>query len=225
MTKRLRTTTVRATRRGVTFVEMIVTIAIFSIIILGSSVFFVRMWTIHRFTLETGIASFIAQRGVDEVVEHIRRARSSQNGAFAIASADSDSIRFYDDYDDDGTVERVHYFLENGTLWRGVTEPMVDTGGIITYAEDDDTVRSIADHVINQSLGEATFIYYGTDGKVFSYNDIAENILIPPVTLAHIRMVKIVLYVNPDAVRAPNHVHIQSFAVVRNLAIYDKVQP
>ncbi len=220
MIRRLRTT-----RRGVTFVEMIVTIAIFSIIILGSSVFFVRMWTIHRFTLETGIASFIAQRGVDEAVEHIRRARSSQNGSFAIASADSDSIHFYDDYDDDGTVERVHYFLENGTLWRGVTEPMVDAGGIITYAEDDDTVRSIADHVINQSLGEATFTYYGTDGKAFSYDDVAENILTLPVTLAHIRMVKIVLYVNPDAVRAPNHVHIQSFAVVRNLAIYDKVQP
>ena len=86
-------------------------------------------------------------------------------------------------------------------------------------------VQNVADYVVNESAGMPTFTYYGIDDKVFAYDDAALSALGDTPSVGSIRMVKVLLYVNPDEVRAPNHVRIQSFAVIRNVAIYDHVQP
>ncbi len=211
--------------RGVTFVEMIVTIAIVSIVMIGSSIFFVRMWRLHGFTIETAIASMTAQRGVSEAVESIRRARTAQDGSLPIAVAEEHHFAFYEDVDYDGKVERVRYFVENGRFRRGVTKPVIASNGVVTYPAADDTVRDVANYIVNETANMPTFTYYGADDKAFAYDDLATSRLPANAPLGMIRMVKVLLYVNPDAVRAPNHVRIQSFAVIRNLAIYDNAQP
>lgn len=204
------------TLRGVTFVEMIVTIAIVSIVITGASVFFVRMWRLHGFTIETAVASMTAQRGVSEAVEHIRRARVSQGGEFPIDKAEAHNFSFYEDYDDDGVVERVRYFVEGSRFRVGVTDPRV-VDGVSTYPDDDDDVRDAAYYVVNATAGMPTFTYYDANGKIFASADAETHVMPLPITdIGEIRMVKILLFVNPDAIRAPDHVRIQSFVVIRN---------
>ncbi len=212
----------KRTYRGVTFVEMIVTIAITSIIMIGTSLFFVRMWTTHHFVFKSGVASFVASKAVEDAVSVMRKAQQAQNGAFPIELANEHEFEFYADFDNDGVVEKVRYFVEDDTFKREVTEPGNDVPPIYNGNVE---VRDIAKNVRNDiASGEAVFEYYGIDSKIYKYDDINTKVLATPVTPADIRMVKIVLYINPEPVfRSPDNVRIQSFVVVRNLTEFDDI--
>jgi hypothetical protein len=205
--------------RGVTFIETVVAIGIFAVVMLGTSVFFARMWEINSFTYEIGIASFVASRGVDEAAQNIRKARPAENGAFAIEYADDDEITFFMDYDYDGVAERIHYFVADEKFQMGVREPDM-TVTPVAYAAGDEIVMDAANYIVNEAEGYATFEYYGDDGEIYSYADVEESRLTLPIDTGEIKMIKILLFVNPDPVRKPNNVRIQSFIVIRNLTYF-----
>jgi hypothetical protein len=208
--------------KGVTFIETVVTVGILSVVMLGSSLFFVRMWRIHGFAMEMGVASFVANRGVENAVENIRRARQAENGAFPIVQADDHDLTFYEDYDGDGDIERVHYFVDDQKFKIGVTEPDF-TGMVPTYPNGDQIVKEAANYIVNENAGMPTFEYYDENGMIFAYNDVDGIALSTPATPSDIKMVKILLFVNPDPLRAPNNVRIQSFVVIRNLTKFDEL--
>ena len=210
------------TYRGITFVEMVVTIAIASIVMLGTSLFFVRMWTSYHFTIKSGIASLIASRGVEETVNLMRKAQPAQNGAFPIALADDHEFIFYADYDDDDVVERIRFFVDGDEFKRGIVEPDNSTPPVYNGTE---TIKVIARNVANNiASGEPVFEYYDIDGEIYEYSDIEGKALETVATPGDIRMVKITLYINPEPVlRSPDDVRIQSFVVVRNLTEFDDI--
>ncbi len=207
---------------GVTFVETIVVIGIMSVVMLGSSLFFIRVWRMHQFTYEIGIASFVSSRGIEQMTQDIRTARPAENGAFPIVLADRHEITFYMDYDDDGVAERIHYFIDNQKLKMGVREPNL---AVVppTYANGDEIIKEAASYIVNQSTGYPTFEYYGDTGAIYKYSDITGKALATPADPSAVKMVKILLFVNPDPLKAPNNVRIQSFAVIRNLADFNKI--
>lgn len=210
--------------KGITFVETVVVIGIMSVVMLGSSLFFVRMWRTHQFTYEIAIASFVSQRGIQKAEQVIRAARPSENGSFAIVSADDHDIVFYMDYDEDGVAERVHYFIDDQKLKVGVREPNLSVVPP-TYADGDQTVQDAAEYIVNESAGLPTFTYFG-ESNIYSYDDIAGEALNTPVNnddIGKIKMVKILLFVNPDPIRKPNNVRIETFVVIRNLADFNKI--
>ncbi len=208
--------------KGVTFVEMIVTIVITSIVILGSSLFFVNMWTSYHYTFKSGVASFVASHAVEDAVNTMRKAQQAQNGAFPIEYANDHEFIFYADFDDDGVVERIRYFVENDTFKRGITKPDNSMPPVYNGTE---VIQDIAKNVRNDiASGEAVFEYYAMDGEIYSYSDIEGKALATVATPADIRMVKIVLWVNPEPIyRSPDNVRIQSFVVVRNLTEFDDI--
>ncbi len=208
--------------RGVTFVETLISVGIFSIVMLGTTLFFVRMWEINSFTYEVGIASFVANRGVDEAIQNIRKARSAENGAFAIEYADEDEMIFFMDYDYDGVVERIHYFLADERFQMGVREPDLTTTPV-SYASGDEFVVDAAEYIVNEEEDYDVFAYYGTDSEIFSYDNVDDAKLTPPIDTGDIKMIKVLLFVNPDPLRKPNNVRIQSFVVIRNLGDFDKI--
>ncbi len=210
------------TYKGITFVEMIVTIAITSIIMLGSSLFFVKMWTMHHFAIKSGVASFVASKAVDDSVNMMRKAQQPLNGAFPIEMADDHEFVFYADYDNDGTVERVRYFVEDSIFKRGIIEPNIAIPPTYNGTED---IRDLANNITNDiASGEVIFSYYNIDGTIYEYDDIEGMALETTATPADIRMVKIVLYVNPEPIfRSPDDVRIESFVVVRNLTEFDDI--
>jgi hypothetical protein len=220
----------RKTYKGITFVEMIVTIAVTSIIMLGASLFFVNLWTAHHFTYKTGIASFVASKAVGDAVNNMRKAQQAENGSFPIELADDNEFIFYADVidedgsGDDGEIERVRYFLEDSVFKRGITKP--DTSVIpANYDLDTEEVRDVAKNVRNDiANGEYVFEYYDIDGEIYKYDDIEGKALETVAVPSQIRMVKILLYINPEPIfRSPDNVKIQSFAVIRNLTEFDDI--
>ncbi len=213
---------IKKTYKGVTFVEMIVTIAITSIVMIGTSLFFVRMWTTHHFVFKSGIASFIASRAVEDAINTMRKAQQAQNGAFPIVIANDHEFEFYADIDNDSVVEKVKYFVEDSIFKREVVEPGDDMPPIYN---GNTIVQDIAKNVRNDIVsGESIFEYYGINGKIYKHEDIKNKTLTMPIIPADIRMVKIVLYINPEPIfRSPDNIKIQSFAVVRNLTEFDDI--
>ena len=207
---------------GITFVETVVVIAITSIVTLGTSLFFVKMWSANHFIIKSGIASFIASRAVEDAVNTMRKAQQAQNGAFPIELADDHEFVFYADYDDDDVVERIRYFVEDNTFKMGIIEPNDDMPPTYTGTE---VIKDLANNVRNDlASGEAIFEYYDMSGKIFEYSDIEGKAMETMATPADIRMVKIVLWINPEPVfRSPDNVRIQSFVVVRNLTEFDDI--
>ena len=208
--------------RGITLIETLVSIGIFTIVILGTTIFFVRMWEINSFTYEIGLASFIASRGIDEATQNIRKARPAENGAFAIEYADDDEVIFFMDYDYDGVAERIHYFVADEKFQMGIREPDLSTTPI-SYAAGDGIVREAADYIVNDASGEPVFEYYSDENEIYSYDDVANNKLEAPIDPGDVKMIKILLFVNPDPIQKPNNVRIQSFVVIRNLTDFDKI--
>jgi hypothetical protein len=214
----------KKTYKGITFVEMVVTIAVTSIIMLGASLFFVNMWTSYHYTFKSGIASFVASRAVEDAVNVMRKAQQAQNGAFPIEYANDHEFIFYADFDDDGSVDRVRYFVEDDIFKRGVT-PSDSSVMPPVYNAADEVINDVAANVRNDlASGEAIFEYYAMDGEIYSYSDIEGKALETVATPADIRMVKIVLWVNPEPIyRSPENIRIQSFVVVRNLTEFDDI--
>ncbi len=195
---------------GITIIEMIIAIGIFTMGIAGFTLLFIKSWEINSFTLETGQASMAASRGVQAAVDSIRNARQADNGSFPIVSAEANDLVFYGNADDDAAVERIHYYYSQTqkTFYRGVTDPTADIPP--QYPAGDQSVFTVATSVVNE-----------VDDPVFSYYDIDNNLLSGPILVAQVKMVKINLKVNIDPNHAPDNIAIQSYATIRNLNEYD----
>ncbi len=192
---------------GITLVETIVTIGIMTFIMLGFTFMLMRVWTVNSFTFETGIASRIADRGVQGIIKEIRKATTGADGSYPVESATDYEFIFYSDYDNDEVVERLRYFVDGTTeeFKLGVTEP---DGLPAAYDPvNDEVVTQIASFIVNNGASEPAFAYYDR------YNN-----LLSPVILSDITLVEVLLYVNVDQIKAPNNVRIQSRSVIRNLS-------
>ncbi|MCD6149229.1 prepilin-type N-terminal cleavage/methylation domain-containing protein [bacterium] len=189
-------------KKGMSLIEMIIAIAIFTIGIEGFSLLFVKTWKQNSFILEKGTASMAASRGVQKTVDVIRKARQADNGAYPIISANENDLVIYSDIDKDGVTEKVHYYLSGGALKAGITDP---AGAPPAYPAGDQTVNDVSRYVVN------------TSAPVFSYYDSDNNLLTTPANVNEVRMVKVYLETNANPAHFPNNVDIQSFATIRNL--------
>jgi hypothetical protein len=119
------------------------------------------------------------------------------------------------DIDGDGVTERVHYWLDsvNDYLMRGVREP--SAANPPTYAAGDGTTSIIANYVVNEAT-EPLFYYYNENYP----GDIVNNPLPTPSDIQDIRLVRVLIRMNIDPIKAPNNINIESFADLRNLESY-----
>lgn len=194
------------TQRGLSVIEMIVTIAI-TIVVSGVIVSSVLMF--YRgsdYAIEQAFAVENARRGVEQMVRDIREASYSEEGAFPVIEIGTTTILFYSDIDRDEDVERIHFFLDGGTFRKGVAKP---TGNPPTYDEDDDTVSIIAENVRNEEENTSIFEYFDSDGNaITNFNNVAD-----------VAFVRVSLIVNVNPIRLPNEFTLRSSATLRNLKI------
>lgn len=179
----------------------------------GVSLLFVNSWKMNKFVLETGNASLIASRTVNMIVKDVRRARQADNGDYPIESGGNDDLQVYIDIDGDGMTERVHYYLSNGSIYRGVTKPNATLP--VTYPAGDQTTSLLAQYISN-TPADPVFYYYNEDYP----SDIISNPLAAPISVQDVRLIKVHLLVNIDPVHAPNNINVESFAELRNLNNY-----
>ncbi len=179
----------------------------------GVTLLFINSWRNNKFILETGNASLIASRSVNVLVREIRKARQGDNGDYPVESGTESDLKIYADIDSDGVTELVHYYLSDGALYRGITEPRATTP--VTYVAADETTEKVADYISNLST-DPVFFYYNKNYPA----DLVNNPLATPVAVENVRLIKVHLLVNIDPINAPNNVNVESFAELRNLNNY-----
>jgi len=201
--------------QGMTIIEMMVAIAIFTLGIAGFTLLFSRAWQSNSYTLEMGQASMSAAQGVNKIVQYIREARQSDNGAYPVVSADDNDLVFYCDYDRDGKTERIHFYRSGSDVIMGIRRP--SSGFPVTYASGYGETQVIASKVVN-ATGNPIFAYYDAHYP----EDNVNNPIVTPATVPNIRLVRITLHININPNRAPDNVQIQSFSEMRNLNDHDR---
>lgn len=197
--------------RGLTLIEMIVAISIFSIGIAGFSMLFLRVWKVNSFTLESGQIVLASSRSLNLMIKEIRKARQADNGNFTIKRAEDFDLTVYVDEDKDDVTEQVHYFLDSGAgeLKKGVSNP---SGSPAVYPEGDQVVTTLLTHVVNTDV-QPVFSYF--DVNYFGRQE--EEPLSLPIVLPEVRLVKIHLWVNIKPQSAPDYLNLESFVELRNL--------
>ena len=199
--------------KGMSLVEMIVAIGIFSLGIFGFTLLFMRSWRANSFILETGQNSMMAARGVDGAVRIMREARISDTGEYPLQSGDDNDVVFFADYDLDDTVERVHFYLDGEEFKMGITKP---TGTPLAYPAGDSSTQLIVNWVANTSE-QPVFYYYNNAFPI----DIENNALTTPVDVSNVRLMKINLWINTKPLVAPENINLESFVELRNLNSYE----
>lgn len=207
---------------GMTLVEVLIAITIFTVGIAGFTELFVRSWQNNHYAFEMGQSSSAVSQGLEKIGSYIKRVRQSDNGAYPIILADDDELIVYCDYDKDGNTERVRFYKESYTengnnfsrIMMGVREPSETFP--ITYASGYMSPVAIVSHIMNNS-SEPIFYYYDRDYAGSASQDPLET----PANITSVRLAKIYLKINIDPNRAPDNIEMQSFNEMRNLNDYD----
>lgn len=193
---------------GISLLEIVLYIAIFSIITVIVTRFIVQGYKVYYFGQEQNDAIRFAQRGVATMVKEIREARYGDNGAYPLEFADNQEFIFYSDIDQDDATERVRYFLEGTDFKKGVTNPSevkpIDYNGEETRTVLSQYVRNSADPI---------FYYYNGDWP----KDTVNNPLPSPARLIETKLMRVYLRINVFPERAPDDFELESSTQVRNL--------
>lgn len=139
-----------------------------------------------------------ARKAAEIIGEEIRGANNSDNGSYPLALANDHEIIFYSDADDDDSMEKIRYYIYNGTI---IMREKIVSGPSRDYLQTP-SAREVARYLNNQS--EPLFIYYGRNGLE---TDIINEI----------RMIGINIKINVTPWRSPNDYYVATDINLRNL--------
>lgn len=191
-----------------TLLEVLISIFIFSIILLAVTSAATRLYKINAYTIAQSYQVDYARRGVDLLVRDIREMTYADDGAYPLVLKDDHAISFYSDIDRDNSVEYVEYEL-TGTGSTTLQKKVYNSVGnppVYNYSTPDETII-LSEYVQNVSFGSSTFVYYDKVGNVAS----------PATPITDIRYVQAQIIVNIDPVRDPGQYMLRSSAALRNL--------
>lgn len=175
---------------------------------------FAKSWSINSFVIEEGNSIMIVSQSISKMVSELRKTRQADNGSYMIKSANDFDLVVYMNDDGDVQTERVHYYLENQQLKKGVSDP---SGSPPVYPANDQRIEILANYVVNTS-SEPIFYYYNENYP----GDTTNNPLYTPASIGDIKLIKIFLWVNIKPLTAPDNVKFESFVNLRNLNEYNK---
>ena len=202
---------------GLTLIEMLMAIAIFAIGLAGFSQLFINTWRNNAYAIEMGESALVVSQGINKTVSYIRKVCQGDDGSYPIKSANGNDLVVYADYKKDGIVERLHFYLINGTLFMGIANPTQTLPK--TYPLSDEQAIVLATKIVNTS-SEPIFYYYNNNYP----GDTTNNPLSSPVHISVIRLVQIHLKININPNRAPDNIEMRSFVEMRNLNDYAGVK-
>lgn len=194
---------------GFTLIEVLVSISI--LLMIGSSVIaFERSVLTSSKVLQAELNSQQqVRRTLAAFVSNVRGATQSATGGYAIESAGTSTLVFYTNIDKDSLVERVRYFVSASTLMRGVIKPV---GAL--YLSSNESITRVVSDVANDS-SSPVFVYY--DSAYDGFTSSSTDPLPLPVNIPAIRLIQIVLTVNPNGVRSPVMQTYSTQVSIRNL--------
>ena len=148
---------------GFTLIEVVVALSIGTILTLTMGELIVQGYRTFDRTTHHIIDVATARALQSIMVKEIREATMSDDGDFPIARAEDNELIFFSDIDRDAARERVHYWRDNGDVYKGTTEPQVTSP---RYQENDGTVRRIGRGLIGDA---PLFTYLDAEGVSLSH--------------------------------------------------------
>lgn len=195
-------------QKGISFLEIVTYIAIFSLVILIITRFVVQGYQVYYFGQEQNDAIRQAQIGIETMVKEIREARYADNGAYPLELANDQEFIFYSDIDQDNATERVRYFLFNTNFIKGIINPSETEP--INY-NGPEILATLSENVRND-VGPI-FYYYNGDWPADTLN----NPLPAPARLIETKLMRVYLKVNILPSRPPDDFELESSVQIRNL--------
>lgn len=191
---------------GVTLIELLVALSVFTLLTLIIFAFQRNIFRVNGILSQHLDTQRETRSVFSKISAEVRSLSPSSTGAYPIMEASDDQFVFHSDIDNDGSKERLRYFLENGTLKRGVLKP---SGDPLAYDPADEAVADVVSNVANGA--EPVFEYYDTD-----YNG-ATAPLPANANVQDIRLVKITVLVDADPNQLPEPVAVTTQVSMRNL--------
>lgn len=188
---------------GFTLIEMIVVIAITSVVGIALALSIGDFYRRNSYVIESAGSLDSARRGVAYVTGNFREALYGDDGSYPIALAATSSMTFYADVDKDGGVERTRIYIQNNTLYRGVTNA---AGSPASYTGQTETITTIANNVRN-----------GTSTPLFRYYNSSGSELTGTIDVSDIASMKVELLVDLNPNRAPDIYTLTGAATLRNI--------
>jgi prepilin-type N-terminal cleavage/methylation domain-containing protein len=170
---------------GFTLIEMVISIAMFSLIALGV-IALVSSVLVDSSKQSRSLANSDQSRKLSfQIMKELRNAINANNGAYPLAVADNQQLTFFSNIDGGVEIERVRYYVSNGKVYRGIIKP---TGNPLTYVTGNESSKVVQDDFAN---GAAPLFYYYPD----TYDGTTGSPLVQPVNISQINFIKINLQV------------------------------
>jgi type II secretory pathway pseudopilin PulG len=172
-------------KNGFTLIEIVVTVAIFIILIFGVSAMLNNIFVNSKQELLSINTIDQARLALATFTNEIRNATTGSDGSYPLSQAGDFQIIFYSNFGINPTIiKRIRYYISGNTLYKGVVLP---AGSPLSYNLSSESVTAVASGVSNGSF--PVFYYY--DGN---YNGTTSAIS-QPVNINNVRYVKINLMV------------------------------
>ena len=172
---------------GFTLIEVFVSIAVFTIIMVAVGLFEVNVFSYQR----TASSSFQTVQDAEVILKtiskDIRGASPGSDGSYAIQTVATNTLMFFADVNSDGLKERIRYTLMGSSLYRTLLTP---TGSPLAYTGTESTSTILTDVANGTS---SVFTYYSG-----SYTGSTTGILAQPVTPTAVRSIQITLSLDPN---------------------------
>ncbi len=197
------------TRSGFTLLEVIITVSMVSVIFVIASDFIINSLDAQRYISEQNDAIYESRSALKKMIAEMRETVAADTGAYPLELVADNELVFYSDVDNDAVTERIHYWLENEEIHRGVTEP---SGMPITYPLINEVESVLVRYVRNDGT-QPLFLYYNENFP----EDTINNPLIAPINPTSVRMVELGVFTNVDPTRVPDTHELRSRVHLRNL--------
>lgn len=202
----------RRLQTGFTLIEMLVSIAILSMIGLGVVIFQQGVIRNTKVLQSSLIAEMQVRKMLTSFVGEVRVAKPSAAGGYMIESAGTSSVVFYSNIDTATDTERVRYYIATATsafggtvLKKGVTKP---TGTTYNLANEK---TQILVHNIKNGTSTALLTYFDS-----SYTGTSSALTVP-ISIPAVRMMKMQIIIDPNAARSPVVKTYSTQVTIRNL--------
>lgn len=192
--------------KGFTLVELLVAMGIFTLIITGVVWLLITAFRSRNIIWEQLDTQSEGRKIIQDFSNELRSANYSSIGAYPIEKAEDNQIIFYTNMDSDSYRERVRYFLDSGTLKKGIIKPI---GSPMEYLSENEEVIDIVHNIANNGAGLFSYYDKSYEGEGEAMSD--------PVSINSIRMVKFNLMLEEDPTVSPAPLIIEGKVMVRNL--------
>ncbi len=204
-------------KKGFSLIELMVMLFAMVLISSAATTTMIKTYRNSRYTIQYTRAVQDAQQSIAIMVSDLREAKFSDNGSYPLDDMGANSVVFYTDLDQDSSVERVRYSIEDQILYRYVTDSKVeddDNGDPTVMYDDDDEVGEILTMFLRNTdvdILENLFRYFDIHGDEIAEADY--NVKTNEVVMMRVKAI-----VNVDPETAPRDEVIETTVTLRNLA-------